>query len=88
MKVTLSITFDSDRDREILRRLAAEPNRSAAIRTALRQHYMPGFTLEDIQREIRELSRIMRRVDLISAPPAATGEPPDLADALDSLGTS
>jgi len=91
MKVSLSITFDSNRDREILRRLAAElaGQRSAAIRQALREHYGQVMTMADLYREIivaiqRAGAGMVARTD--SAP--ATDEPPDLADALDNLGTS
>jgi hypothetical protein len=93
MKITLSVTFDDWHDRDLLRRLAAEPNRSAAIREALRNRYA-GVTLADVYRAIQELSRIyagLKRTGLVEAAcfdEVATDEPPDLADALDSLGTS
>ena len=94
MKVTLPVTLDSERDRDILAALAGERNRSAAVRQALREHYSGGHTvtLADILRELQAIPKggcALRRAGVVAAPGAgpAPDEPADLAEALNSLGT-
>lgn len=85
MKVTLSVTFDDQRDRDILRRLRSEMNRSAVVRQALRDYY-GGPTLDDIYRAITDLGRAGAVVTTNAVAADFGAEPPDVADALDNLG--
>lgn len=92
MKVTMSVTFndENERDRELLHRLRAEPNRSAAVRVALSEHYGRKVTLDDVYRQLEALRDMADRglLQLSHGQAAIDGEPepPDLADALDKLG--
>jgi hypothetical protein len=50
MKVVVPVSLDDERDRDILRRLRAEPRntRSAVVRRALEEHYGRVATLDDL----------------------------------------
>jgi len=88
MRVTVPISFDDEIDRELLRRLRAEPRRtrSAVVRQALAEHYRMTVTLADIYRKIEAIAE--RGAAAIRKPEMeASDEPEDLATALDSLGT-
>jgi hypothetical protein len=91
MKVIVPISFDDERDLELLRRLRAEPRstRSAVVRRALTEHYRLVHTLDDVYRQLQALRDLADRGALQQpAPgPADEPEPEDLADALDKLGT-
>lgn len=87
MKVNVTLTLDSDRDRDIMRWLESQANRSAAVREAIRGHMngTSAATLDDVLREIRDL----RRAGLVAsgANQMAPGdEPADVAATLDDLG--
>ncbi len=54
-------TLDSERDGDIMRWLAVQPSKSAAIRTALRQAFLPASILDTatLRRVLREeLARV------------------------------
>ena len=87
MKITVSLTLDSDRDRDVVRWLEAQENKSAAVREAIRTHLAGAgsVTLADVLREIRELRRAGLSFSATSAAPARD-EPPDVAARLDGLG--
>lgn len=93
MKVTVSVTFndENERDRELLRRLRAEPKsrRSATVRQALEEHYLLTATLRDLIRRLEKLLEMTGRRQAAAQRPAgpAADEPADLAAALDQLGT-
>ena len=88
-KQTVTFVVDSERDRDILRWLGGQDNKSAAIRQAIRGHLGRGsITLTDVYEAIQDLKRGSWAPGP-EAPPQATaarGEPPDVAAALDSLG--
>jgi len=89
MNVFITVVFDDERDREVLRRLRAEPKgeRAEVIRQALREHYgRPGVTLDDVYRLLVELRKM--GVQANATVEIEPGEPEDLADALDTLGTT
>lgn len=90
MKVTVSFTLDDVEDRDILRWLEAQENRSAAVRRALRAYLGRGeVTLADVYQAVRDLERRLRAGAVVCAspvnPPEELEEPPDLAAALDAL---
>lgn len=90
-KVFVTVAFDRQADRDILRWLEAQENRSAAIREALRAYLgRGGVTLADLYQAIKDLERLIRFGVVVAAAPASSPdepeEPPDLAAALDALG--
>ena len=87
-KQTVTFVLDTNRDRDVLRWLEGQANKSLAIREAIRaQMDRADVTLRDVLVAIQDLKRH-------SGTPAATGEaaagngdePADVAVALDSLG--
>jgi len=56
MKAVVPVSLDTDRDADILIWLDRQPNKSAAIREAIRET-IAGITLADIYNEIQELKR-------------------------------
>ena len=87
-KRTVTFVLDDRRDRDILRWLDQQDNKSAAIREAIRgQIGRSGVTLGDVYEAIQDL----RRQGLAVAgqgrqADVQADEPPDLAAALDRLG--
>ena len=86
---TITFVLDTVRDRDILRWLEGQENKSAAIRDAIRAHLgRGGITLADVYEAIQDL----RRGGWVPGPAAqapavtANDEPPDVAAAIDSLG--
>ena len=86
---TITFVLDSERDRDILRWLANQENKSAAIREAVRMRLRHnGISLADVYEAILDL----QRRSWISSSAGQVGEaasqeePPDVAAALDSLG--
>ena len=87
-KQTITFVLDTNRDRDVLRWLEGQANKSLAIREAIRaQMDRADVTLRDVLAAIQDLKRHNGR-------PAATGEgaagigdePADVAVVLDSLG--
>jgi hypothetical protein len=86
---TITFVLDTERDRDILRWLERQGNKSAAIREAIRTNLAHGdITLAHIYEAIQDL----KRCGCVSGPQAqahitvASAEPPDIAAALDNLG--
>jgi hypothetical protein len=88
-KQTVTFVVDTERDRDILRWLSSQDNKSAAIRAAIRAHLgREGITLIDVYQAIQDLKR-GGWASVPDAQPhslARSDEPPDVAAALDSLG--
>ena len=88
-KVVVSFALDAERDRRILRWLNAQPNRSAAIRTALEAHLGGGgVTLGDVYRAIRDLEhRLDQGVVMAQGGPVEGqhDDDPELAQALANI---
>ncbi len=90
-KVIVTIALDRQADRDILRWLERQENKSAAIRTALREHLARGgVSLADIYQAIRDLERRIVQGGVVIA--GGNGvqddhqdEPPEAAAALDAL---
>jgi cell pole-organizing protein PopZ len=89
MSTVVNFSLDPDADRDIVRWLDSQANKSAAIRAAIRAHMAKeqGVTLADVLAEIRALPSRMRVVapgaDQVEA---AAGEEPIAAAAnLDGL---
>ena len=88
-KQTVTFVVDTQRDRDILRWLGSQDNKSAAIREAIRAHLgRRGITLTDVYEAIQDLKRGGWTPAPDVPPHNVTGgdEPPDVAAALDSLG--
>ena len=87
-----AITFvaDTDRDRDILRWLEDQDNKSAAIREAIRAQLSNelDITLVDIYQAIQDLKQggWVRETASLPRGQEAIREPPDIAAALDGLG--
>ena len=86
---TITFVLDTERDRDILRWLEIQENKSAAIRKAIRACLgRDAITLADVYEAILDLQRRnWAPLSDAQASGAASGEePPDVAAALDSLG--
>jgi hypothetical protein len=87
-----AITFvvDTDRDRDIIRWLEDQDNKSAAIREAIRTQLSEGLdiTLIDIYEAIQDLKQggLVRETASVPRGQVEIFEPPDIAAALDGLG--
>ena len=87
-----AITFvvDTDRDRDIVRWLEDQDNKSAAIRDAIRTQLSDGLdiTLADIYEAIQDLKQggCVRETASTPRSQVEISEPPDIAAALDGLG--
>jgi hypothetical protein len=90
-KVIVTLSLDRQTDRDILRWLDAQANRSAAIRGALREHLARGgVTLADVYQAVKDLERKVQAGAVIVGGPGLADqvkEPPEAAAALDALGT-
>lgn len=92
MRVSISFSLDTDKDRDLLCWLNGLPKRerSKAIREALRVHQgRGGVTLGDIYEAIMDLRRhglVVAAQNAPVSPDDAPEEPPDVAAALDKLG--
>jgi hypothetical protein len=88
-KQTVTFVVDAERDRDILRWLGSQDNKSAAIREAIRAHIgRTSITLADVFEAIQDLRRRSWTLTPDGRPhsAASSDEPPDVAAALDSLG--
>jgi hypothetical protein len=86
---TITFVLDTERDRDILRWLEGQENKSAAIREAIRTRLgNEGITLADVYEAILDLQRRswVPASDAQASSAASSEEPPDVAEALDSLG--
>jgi hypothetical protein len=88
-----NFSLDSEKDKDIIRWLDGQSNRSAAIRAAIRTHVAAreGVTLVEVLAEIRSLPSKLSVVAAIPSEPLAEGEEPQVAAAnlnglLDRLG--
>jgi hypothetical protein len=90
-KTVISFTVDSESDRDLVRWLDSQDNRSAAIRKALRDHIgKRGVTLEDIYEVVKGLEHKLQ-IGVIVTGASSTqsddwSEPPEAAAALNALG--
>jgi hypothetical protein len=88
-KVVIPVSMDTEADRDLLRWLERQENRSAAIRDALREYIGRGsVTLGDVYQAVKELERKLQAGAAI----AGSGgdeweEPPEAAAALDALAS-
>jgi hypothetical protein len=91
-KRVTTFTLDSETDRDIVRWLERQDNKSAAIRKAIREHIGgAGVTLGDIYQAVKDLERkVAAGVAVIDSASLRSiddnvEEPPDAAAALDAL---
>ena len=59
-RTTETFCLDGEHDMDIVRWLDRQPNKSAAIRAALRAHIANAVTLLDVYQEVTELRRTIR----------------------------
>jgi hypothetical protein len=93
-KTFASFSLDLEADRDILRWLERQENKSKAIRDALREHISGvGVSLGDVYQAVRDLERKLEAGAALGyAVPALKvevddwDEPPDVAATLDALG--
>jgi hypothetical protein len=90
-KTFTNISLDTETDKDILRWLERQENKSAAIRAAIREHIgRNGVTLGDVYRAVKELERKLEAGAVVLAGGAESegdswDEPDDAAAALDAL---
>lgn len=90
-KTVISIALDTKNDKDILRWLGQQDNRSAAIREAIRNHLgRNGVTLGDVYQAVKGLERKIKVGIAIAGDgdvdhQAEQDEPPEAAAALDAL---
>jgi hypothetical protein len=91
-KTFTNISLDTETDKDILRWVERQENKSAAIRAAIREHIgRNGVTLGDVYRAVKELERKLETGAVILAGGAGESEgeewdePDDAAAALDAL---
>jgi Arc/MetJ-type ribon-helix-helix transcriptional regulator len=89
MKMTITFSLDTEADRDILRWMERQSNRSEAIRAAIRAHISSGVTLGDVYQAVRDVERKLQAGVVVSnnGGNQATewDEPPEAAAALDAL---
>lgn len=89
-KITVTISLDSEDDRDLLAWLGRQENRSLAVREALRAHLAGGVTLGDVYQALRDLERKLRAGGRLAVettgPDTTADEPPEAAAALEALG--
>ena len=89
-KQPITFVVDDRRDRDILRWLNAQDNRSAALREAIRGAMgRGGVTIGDVYQAIKVLERKLQAGAVVGcASPSSEewDEPPEAAAALDGLG--
>jgi Arc/MetJ-type ribon-helix-helix transcriptional regulator len=90
-KTTVTLSLDVEADKDILRWLDRQENRSSAIRAAIREHLgRDGVTLGDVYQAVKEIERRLRAGAIAGTVRGEAREtweePPDAAAALDALG--
>ena len=86
---TITFVLDTERDRDILRWLDRQDNKSAAIRGAIRANLEYGdITLAHVYEAIQDLKRggWAAGPETRAHTMEASSEPPDIAATLDNLG--
>lgn len=90
MKTTISFTLDTKTDKDLLRWLKQQPNRSAAIRTVIREHLTHGgVTIGDVYQAVQALRQNIQSRTFTTAAGAdepEIDEPAAAVAALDRLG--
>lgn len=88
-KQVVNIVLNTEADKDIIRWLARQRNRSAAVREAIRTHLAKdGVTLGDVYQAVKRIERKLERGSLIvsEAPQGERwSEPPKAVEALDAL---
>jgi hypothetical protein len=87
-KSFVTIALDSEADKDLIRWLGQQDNRSAAVRAAIRAQIQGnGVTLGDVYQAVRDLERKLKGGPVVieGDQGEAYDEPPDVAAALDAL---
>lgn len=90
-KTYITVSFNTEGDRDILRWLGQQENRSAAVRDVIREHLAQGgVTIGHVYRAIQELERKLQAGLVVRPDDGGDGldrdVPADVAAALDALG--
>lgn len=87
-KVVISVSFDERDDRDLLRWLGRQKNKSEAVRTAIRaQLGGGGVTLTDVFQAVKGLERKLEAGAVVVGNGSGGGDvPADVKAALDALG--
>jgi hypothetical protein len=85
----MTFTLDSETDRDLVRWLDRQDNRSAAIREAIREHIGgAGVTLGDVYQAVKDLDHKVQAGVIVAGTQDQADEweePPEAAAALDAL---
>lgn len=81
MRIVIPVSLDDEKDADLIDWLNSQPNKSAAIREAVRAKLAGGITLADIYREIKSL----KNGSFVPAPSEPKGEMEEAAANLDKL---
>jgi hypothetical protein len=88
-KTTVTLSLDTEADKDILSWLNRQENRSAAVRGAIRDHLgNGGVTIGDVYQVVKTIERRIEAGVLVAGngePEAVADEPPEAAAALDAL---
>jgi hypothetical protein len=88
-KTTVTVSLDTEADKDLIRWLERQENRSAAIREAIRDHLgHSGITLGDVYQAVKALERKLGTGAVVvtgDADGERIEEPPGAAAALDAL---
>jgi hypothetical protein len=87
-KITITFSLDAETDRDLLRWLDRQDNRSEAIRASIRAHISGCVTLGDVYQAVRNLERTLKSGMVVQNNTSDDGdwdEPPAAAAALDAL---
>jgi Arc/MetJ-type ribon-helix-helix transcriptional regulator len=89
VKTTVTISLDLDDDRDLLAWMERQPNRSEAIRQAIRAHISGGVSLGDVYQAVQRIERKIEAGAVVTSPSSdvddTIDEPPEAAAALDAL---
>ena len=88
-KTTKTISFDTERDADLLAWLDAHKNTSEAVRNALRGTIKPGVTLDEVYRAVKALERKVGSGPVVVQSESVAADAPGTeaaGEALDSLG--
>jgi len=90
-KQVINFVLNTEADKDIVRWLARQENRSAAIRVAIRDHVgRGGVTLGDVYQVVKAMERKLQRGAVVVADGGETDEwdePPEAAAALNALAS-
>ena len=76
-KRAITFSVDTEDDRDLIRWIEGQGNRSDAIRSAIRAFVTNNVTLGDVYQEIADIKRLVRSAALVAAQEDGDGPEPD-----------